>query len=128
MKIFSGKKNPDQTSLENARGCFASNLAMPGLGSLAGGRKIGFLQLGLSLASFGITLGFGFRFIYWALAHWAEFYQPTPDADPFQPLRDLWHQARWPLLGIALFAVAWGWTLLTSWALLAEAKKKNAGR
>jgi hypothetical protein len=129
MKIFSGRKNPDATSLQNAQGCFASNLAMPGVGSLAGGRKVGILQLGLCLAGFVITLVFGIRFVYWSLAHWSEFYGPHADvADPFKPLRDLWRQARWPLLGIGLFALAWLWALVTSWSLLAEAKNKKSRR
>ena len=104
-------------------------MALPGVGSLAGGRKVGLLQLGLCLAGFGLTLGFGIRFVFWGLAHWSEFYGQTsdPDPDPFKPLLDVWQQARWPLLGIILFACAWIWALRTSWSLLAEAKKQNAG-
>ena len=127
MKTFLGPKNHDAASRQNAQGCFATNLVMPGLGSLAGGRKVGVPQIVLCLAGFAITLGFGVRFIFWALAHWAEFYGSNPDADPFAPLRDLWQQARWPFLGIGLFAIAWVWALLTSRSLLAEAKTKSAG-
>ena len=126
MKTFSGQKNHDNAR-QTAQGCFASNLVMPGLGSLAGGRKVGLPQLALCLLGFAITLGFGVRFIFWSLAHWSEFYGSTLPADPLAPLRDLWQQARWPLLGIFLFIVAWFWALLTSRSLLAKTKTDNAG-
>ena len=99
---------------------------MPGLGSLAGGRKVGLPQLALCLLGFAITIGFGVRFIFWALAHWSEFYGSTLPADPLAPLRDLWQQARWPLLGIVLFTFSWLWALLTSRSLLATAKTESA--
>jgi hypothetical protein len=127
MKTFSGRKNHDDAKRQDAQGCFTTNLVMPGLGSLVGGRRVGLPQMTLCLTGFAISLGFGVRFTFWSLAHWSEFYSPNPDADPFAPLRDLWQQARWPLLGIALFAFAWFWALLTSRSLLAEAKTKNAG-
>jgi len=100
---------------------------MPGLGSLVGGRKVGLLQLALSSGGFVITLGCGVNFIYWALAHWSEFNNLNPAADPMAPLRDLWQHARWPLAGMVLFGCGWFWALLTSWSLLAEAKNKAAG-
>jgi hypothetical protein len=108
-----------------AKGCLASNLAVPGVGSLAGGHKVGLFQLGLCLAGFGLTLGSGLRFIFWTLAHWEEYYGPNPPSDPMKPLFDLWVHARWPLLGMALFACAWLWALSTSLAMLAETKKQE---
>jgi hypothetical protein len=126
MKIFSGQKSPDDGGTQKAQGCLATNLVMPGLGSLAGGRKVGVLQLALCLAGFAFTVGFGFRFIYWSLAHWSEYHGANAAADPFKPLRDLWQQARWPLLGIVMFWFSWLWALITSRSLLAESKAKNA--
>jgi hypothetical protein len=104
----------------------ATNLAVPGLGSLVGGKKIGLLQLALCLAGFVLTLGFGLRFVFWSLAHWSEYHGANADVDPFKPLRDLWQQARWPLLGMALFGISWFWALLTSRSLLAETENKKA--
>jgi len=124
MKTFSGPKNHDAAT---AQGCFATNLVMPGLGSLAGGRKVGIAQLALCGAGFTLTLATGVRFIFWALAHWSEFQNPDTNTDPMQPLRDLWQHARWPVVGMLLFALAWFWALFTSRSLLAEAKLKNAG-
>ncbi len=126
MKTFSGQKSPDGASRQNAQGCFATNLAMPGLGSLLGGRKAGLLQLGLGLGGCAITVGCGLHFVYWSLAHWSEYHGVNADPDLLKPLRDLWRQARWPLLGIVMFACAWLWALLTSRSLLAEAKHRSA--
>lgn len=128
MKTSSGQNGPSDPVLQKAQGYLATNLVMPGMGSLAAGRKIGVLQLALCLGSFALTLGFGLRFIFWMLAHWAEYHGANADIDPFKALRDLWQQARWPLLGMALFGVSWFWALSTSRSLLTEAKSKiNAG-
>ena len=128
MKIFSASANPKPADRQAAQGFLASNLVLPGLGSLAAGRRAGWPQLALCLVGFAITLFFGVRFLTWSLAHWSEFHGTDPMLDPMKPLRDLWQQARWPLLGIALFAVSWVWALLTSWSMLAESKaEKTSG-
>ena len=125
MKTFSAHANPESSALEIARGCFTTNLAIPGLGSVVGGRKIGYLQMIVCFIGQGISLVFGVRFIYWGLAHWSEIYNPNAE-DPLAPLREMWPQLRLPLLGMFLFAVAWFWALLTSYRLLDEAKRKEA--
>ena len=126
MKIFSARANLKPVARQTAQGYLATNLALPGLGSLAAGRTVGLPQLALCLAGFAITLFFGVRFLYWSLDHWAEFHNSTPSLDPMKPLRDLWQQARWPLLGIGLFALSWIWALKTSWAMLAETKVEKS--
>jgi hypothetical protein len=125
MRISSVPGNRETTG-EKARGFLASNLVMPGSGSLAAGRRVGLWQLGLCLFGFGLSLACGVRFVYWALAHWAEFHGAVDFDDPFKPLRDLWMQARWPLLGIGLFGVSWLWALSTSRSLLKAAKSPGA--
>jgi hypothetical protein len=127
MKTSSGLESPDASGQQRAKGYLATNLVMPGLGSLAGGHKVGLWQLGLYLSGFAITLVFGLRFMLWALAHWSEFHTLDPRMDPLQPLRDLFLQARWPVLGIVLAAVSWCWSMQTSRKLLAEEKAKGAG-
>jgi hypothetical protein len=72
MKIFSTPANIEASAGEIARGCFTTNLAIPGLGSIVGGRKIGYLQMTICFAGQAISLIFGVRFIYWSLAHWSE--------------------------------------------------------
>jgi hypothetical protein len=126
MKTFSGPKSHEPSELQKAQGCLATNLVMPGLGSLAAGRKIGIPQLALCVAGFALTLGFGVHMIYWTLAHWSEYYGPHTETDPFKPLLDLWREARWPILGMLLFGVAWLWSICTSRAIIAEVKRRNA--
>ncbi|MDR3459097.1 MAG: hypothetical protein P4N60_16765 [Verrucomicrobiae bacterium] len=126
MKIFLGGKNDAAAASQAAKGCLATNLVMPGLGSLVGGRKIGYVQLAISLTGFTVSLVFGTHFIFWALAHWSEYHGANAPEDPLQPLRDLWREARWPMLGMGLFAVALLWSMGTSRSLLAEAKQMEA--
>jgi hypothetical protein len=125
MRTFSGPKSHDDPARQKVHGCTATNLAVPGLGSLVGGRKVGWLQIVLYLTGFAMTVGFGIRFVYWSIAHWSEYHSTNIDMDPFQPLRDLWQQARWPMLGIALCLVSWFWALQTSRSLLAGTKPKT---
>lgn len=128
MKTFSGQKN-DGNGRQTAQGYCATNLVMPGLGSLVGGRKAaGLSQLALCLTGFGLTLGCGVRFFFWALAHWDEFHNPNPNDDTLAPLRDLWQHARWPVLGMFLFGIAWLWALATSRSMLAAAQNENPPR
>jgi hypothetical protein len=125
MKICSARANPDAARVQKAQGCLATNLALPGLGSLAGGRKIGLAQLLVCLTGFALTLGGGVQFIAWMLAHWAEYHGAGGELDAWTRLRNLWQQGRWPLLGIVIFGISWLWALCTSWSLLADAKEKT---
>jgi hypothetical protein len=126
MKIFSGLNALDEAGRQKAQGCLATNLAVPGLGSLVGGRKVGVLQIALYLSGFVITICFGLRFVYWSLAHWSEYHGPNADTDPLKTLHDLWQHARWPFLGVAMCGLAWFWAMATSRSLFAESKSKNA--
>jgi hypothetical protein len=126
MKTFSGSKSHDVAGRQTAQGYAATNIVIPGLGSLTAGRKVGLIQLCLYLTGFGITLVFGTRFVFWALAHWSEFHNANLDDDPWKNLRDLLEHACWPLLGIILFVISWLWALLTSRSLLLESKNKSA--
>jgi hypothetical protein len=124
MKTSSGPKSPDDPARQKARGYWATNLAIPGLGSLVGGRKVGVVQLVLYLSGFAITMVFGIRFVNWSLANWSEYH--NPNTDPMAALSAMWAHARWPFLGVAMCLLAWCWSLLTSRSLLAESKSKNA--
>jgi hypothetical protein len=93
--------------------------ATPGLGSLMGGRMIaGGGQLALAVIGFGLVL-------LWFLKLMAAIYnsanydfraadQPTPAA----------HNA-WVFWGLAVFAVAWIWSLFTSVSLWREAARNK---
>ncbi|MCX8091994.1 MAG: hypothetical protein N3I86_13845 [Verrucomicrobiae bacterium] len=99
-----------------ARACLATNLALPGLGTLMAGRWIGLVQALVTLTAFALTLVGGVKFFIWFAAHRGQFDDPL--SDPVENLRALWGAARWPLLGIALFALNWLWALASSWQIL----------
>jgi hypothetical protein len=127
MRTFLAKKSPDLSAREIAQGSLTANLAIPGLGSVVAGRKVGFVQMAVYFSGFGLTICFGLRFVVWALSHWSQFYAEfySPDADVITAMNDLWLRTRWALLGIALFVISWVWAFSTSRALLAAAKREN---
>jgi hypothetical protein len=106
---------------ETARGCLAANLGVPGAGTLAAGRRSGYLQFALALAGTVLTLTCGMRFIIWYFQNISRLHSAQLD-DPLGILLEVWLAARWSLLGIALFAVGWLWALGSSFSILARAK------
>src|SRR2546423_10479499 len=121
MKISLALGNPKALSRQTAWGCLTTNLAMPGFGSLVGGRRVGYVQAMLGLVAFAITAVSGTRFIVWALSNWSVMY--GPQADSLNSLLEMWGAARWPLIGIFLFVVSWLWSLVTSFSIINAAKK-----
>ena len=124
MRTSSAPESRDDPGRQKARGYLATNLAVPGLGSLVAGRKVGVLQMILYLSGFVITMVSGIRFVEWSLAHWSEYH--GPDADPITALVAMWQHVRWPFLGVAMCVLAWLWSFITSRSLLAETKAKSA--
>lgn len=85
-------------------------LVLPGLGSVLGGRRVGYLQAALALAGLVLSLMFvaGFVHEWWTLRQLPEL------------------TGRWLLLGaggVALFACSWLWALLTSLLLLRDSRR-----
>jgi hypothetical protein len=103
-----------------ARACLATNLALPGVGTLMAGRWIGLVQALVTATAFALTLVGGLKFFLWYAAHRAQFSDPF--SDPMENLRALWRAARWPLLGMGLFALNWLWALASSLAILRAAR------
>ncbi len=110
-------------SRQTAWGCFTTNLALPGFGSLAAGRVSGYPQAALMLLGFALSTVFSARFFAWYLVNSNRF--KSYDPDPFATWYALWKEVRWPLLGIALFAAGWLWALVTSWQVLRESKRNE---
>lgn len=125
MKISLALGPRQKLSRQTAWGCLTTNLAVPGSGSLAGGRRAGYFQLALTAVGFGLTILFGLPFIYWCLAHWERIYGPKRDV--VAVFSETWHLLRWALLGIAIFLFAWIWALLTSLQLLRSARSAESG-
>jgi hypothetical protein len=120
MKPSSPKTLPGTVDRQTAWGCCTANLALPGSGSVTGGRRVGYFQMGLAVAGLGVSLWSGARFILWSLQSLHRFYDPA--TDPVVALQELWRAARWPLLGLGIFAVAWMWALVTSLSLMHSAR------
>ena len=106
---------------QTAWGCITANLfGVPGLGSLAAGRQVGYFQMLLSVGGLAITGAFGIRFLLWYLSNSAQINQ-VDDAGLDQ-LGGIWLHVRWALLGIVVFACGWLWALMTSLSILASVK------
>jgi hypothetical protein len=108
-------------SRQTAWGCFTTNLAMPGAGSLVAGRVSGYLQLALAIGGMALTILFGIRFGYWYVANWTRFH--GPEIDPMNALGEMWLVLRWAVLGIGVFAVGWLWALASSSQIVLSARK-----
>jgi hypothetical protein len=84
-------------------------LTLPGLGSITGGRSVGYAQAGLALIGFGLSL-------YWLvktmLAWLAQGELPA----------EINRTLLIGLAGIVIYAGAWLWALATSLGLLRQAK------
>jgi hypothetical protein len=101
----------------------AANLALPGAGSLAAGRAVGYFQMATAFAGLIVSLVTGIPMIEWALANSAR--MSDPSADPFSGLLDLWQHARWPLVGVGLFVIGILWATATGMQLLAQAPREG---
>src|SRR5215467_4211107 len=107
ISLALGPRGP--LSRQTAWGCFTTNLALPGIGSLMAGRRSGYGQALLAFGGMGLTILFGIPFIYWCLANWPHLY--GEQADPVASMAELWGHVHWALLGFGLFAAAWLWAL-----------------
>ena len=106
-----------QLSRAEAWGCLTANLAVPGSGSLAAGRAVGYFQMALTLLGFIMTLVCGVGFFRWYFANADQFNRLQQD-DPLEAFFSLWHAARWALAGMAIFVFALAWAVVTSFQII----------
>jgi hypothetical protein len=104
---------------QKALACVATNTGLPGFGTLAAGRLSGWFQASLTVISLLLTLVFGTRFVIWS---WSNMSRLQNAVDPLAALEELWVACRWALLGLALFAIAWVWSLISSLSILRSLK------
>ena len=102
-----------------ARACLAANIALPGAGSLAAGRATGYLQMSMAFAGLIITVVTGIPMIEWCLSNWTRLTDPLSDSSGL--LFGLWQHARWPIVGIGLYAIGIIWAAVTGFQLLSQA-------
>lgn len=116
MKLVRANRGP--ANRNEAWACLMANLALPGSGSLAAGKSVGYFQLALAAVGFLVSIGTGLRLLQAAMGGKA----PQPD-DPFVALAVLWREIRWPLLGLFLFGLALLWGAITGMTLLSQFPK-----
>lgn len=110
--------------MQTARGFVGTNLVLPGFGSIMAKRRVGWAQATLTVVGFGLTLVFGVRFIVWFFQNTATIF--GDEGDPVEVLAGGLRAVRWALLGIALFGLAWLWSLATNAAILRAARAVQA--
>ena len=73
-----------------------------------------------------MSAAFAARFFAWYIVNSSRLQNET--GDPFAAMHEIWVAARWPLLGIAIFAAGWFWAFLTGLGILRAARKAEARR
>jgi H+/gluconate symporter-like permease len=120
VKFALASKGPANRS--EAWACVTANLALPGSGSLAAGKSIGYYQLALAAIGFIISIVTGIHLLEWMLQNWTRINEAT--GDPFDNLITMWREIRWPLAGLGIFIASLLWAGMTSMQIL-SAHPKN---
>ena len=124
ISLALGPRQP--LSRQTAWGCFTSNLALPGVGSLVAGRRVGYAQFVLAIVGMFMTTGFGLRFGVWYLHNWDRV--NSSQTDPMAALAEMWQVLRWAVLGMALFGVAWLWGVTTGLNIVRSASQAEESK
>lgn len=120
LSLALGPRQP--LSRQMAWGCFTTNLAMPGFGSLLGGRAVGYGQIPFTAIGFILSLIGTVRAFMWLAPNWSRL-QELQANDPAGYMLEFWVHIRWPLLGVGIFIFAMAWAVLTSSSIMAQARK-----
>jgi len=111
MKTSSVKLAPPTIDKPTAWACALTNAAtLPGLGTLVGGRRVGFAQAACALVGFGLSLG-------GLLGHLRVWY------DTGEMPREFTASLAVALVGLGLFGFAWLWALASSIRLHRQASR-----
>ena len=122
ISLALGPRRP--LSRQTAWGCFTTNLAMPGFGSLVAGRISGYPQAALMMVGLIVSVLGVARAFTWYAANASHF--QDPQADPIANLTAMWLAIRWAVLGLGVFGFGWLWAVFTSLDILREAKKTES--
>jgi hypothetical protein len=123
LSLALGPRQP--LSRQMAWGCFTTNLALPGFGSLLGRRAVGYAQIPFTVVGFGLSLIGTITTFLWLSGNWSRM-QQTDDTGKY--FSEMWSHIRWPILGIGLFAFALLWALMTSLSIMSQARAAEASR
>jgi hypothetical protein len=121
MKLALANRGKGPANRAEAWACLTANLALPGSGSLAAGKPVGYYQLAMAAAGFILSLATGVHLLEWMMGNWTRVTQST--GDPFETLTTIWHQIRWPLAGLGIFGASLLWAAITGLQILAAHPK-----
>lgn len=107
-------------SRQTAWGCLTTNLALPGIGSLMAGRKLGYAQAVLGFGGLALSVLFGIPFMYWCVVNWSRLH--SDQVDPVTSLAEIGTHVLLPLVGVGIFGLGWLWALGTSYMILKESE------
>jgi H+/gluconate symporter-like permease len=102
-----------------AVGCLTANLALPGAGSLAAGKGVGYAQLVVAVIGVIVSVVSCATAFRWFLLTGGQSSETNPETN----LIDLWRHIRWPLFGMGIFLIALIWALLTGLQILSAHPK-----
>jgi hypothetical protein len=120
MKLVLASRAKGPANRAEAWACVTANLALPGSGSLAAGRPVGYFQLALAAIGFIVIVVTGMHLLQWKMSSGGDL---NPAGDPVENLAILWTHICWPLAGMGLAAVALLWAGVTSMQILAAHPK-----
>ena len=124
MKLQLTLGKPRTLSRAEAWGCFTANLAVPGSGSLAAGRPVGFFQMALTAIGFIITLVCGAQFFHWYFTN-SQQYAQLQETNPEEALLSFWIAARGAIAGCAIFGIALAWGTITGLRIVLSSPKTS---
>ncbi|MGD0814207.1 MAG: hypothetical protein ABSA83_11430 [Verrucomicrobiota bacterium] len=122
MKLLPASRGKEPANRAEAWGCLTANLALPGAGSLAAGRPVGYYQLALATVGFVVSVASGIHMLKWMMGNWTTINQSS--GDPVEALTTMWREIRWPLAGLGIFAASLLWAAITGLEIL-SAHPKN---
>jgi hypothetical protein len=121
VKLVRASQAKGPSNRAEAWACLTANLALPGSGSLAAGKSVGYYQLALATIGFIVMAVTGIHLLSW----WMGGGTNQTSGDPIESMAILWHQIRGPLAGMAIAAVALVWAAVTSMQILSAHPKES---
>jgi hypothetical protein len=120
VKLVLASRAKGPANRKEALACLAANIALPGSGSLAAGKPVGYYQLALAAVGFIIIVVTGIHLLEWMLGNGNGLNQTN---DPGENLSILWHEIRGPLAGLGIAAIALLWAVITGLQILSAYPK-----
>ena len=122
VKLVLASRAKGPANRTEAWACLTANLALPGSGSLAAGKPIGYYQLALAAVGFILSVATGIHLMEWMLENWTRVNQSTGDpVENWQPY-GVKYGGRWRAWVFSALSLLWA--AITSLQIL-SAHPKN---